>query len=293
MAKILIATEKPFAKIAVDGIKEVAETAGLEVVLLEKYTEKAQLLAAVADVEAMIIRSDKIDNEVFDAAKNLKIVVRAGAGYDNVDLAAATAHGVVVMNTPGQNSNAVAELVFGMLVFAVRNFYNGKAGTELKGKKLGILAYGNVGRRVAHIAKGFDMDVYAYDAYCPAAAIESDGVKPVSSQDELFEKCEVVSLHIPATAETRQSINYALVGKMPKGGVLVNTARKEVINEPELLKLMQERADLKYVTDIMPEADADFPKRWVHKQPRPISMPEWLRRIRLPHSSRTDVRNIR
>ena len=190
--------------------------------------------------------------------KNLKIVVRAGAGYDNVDLAAATAHGVVVMNTPGQNSNAVAELVFGMLVFAVRNFYNGKAGTELKGKKLGILAYGNVGRRVAHIAKGFDMDVYAYDAYCPAAAIESDGVKPVSSQDELFEKCEVVSLHIPATAETRQSINYALVGKMPKGGVLVNTARKEVINEPELLKLMQERADLKYVTDIMPEADADF-----------------------------------
>lgn len=238
MAKILIATEKPFAKIAVDGIKEVAETAGLEVVLLEKYTEKAQLLAAVADVEAMIIRSDKIDNEVFDAAKNLKIVVRAGAGYDNVDLAAATAHGVVVMNTPGQNSNAVAELVFGMLVFAVRNFYNGKAGTELKGKKLGILAYGNVGRRVAHIAKGFDMDVYAYDAYCLAAAIESDGVKAVSSQDELFEKCEVVSLHIPATAETRQSINYALVGKMPKGGVLVNTARKEVINEPELLKLM-------------------------------------------------------
>ena len=177
MAKILIATEKPFAKVAVDGIKEVAETAGLEIVLLEKYTEKAQLLAAVADVEAMIIRSDKIDNEVFDAAKNLKIVVRAGAGYDNVDLAAATAHGVVVMNTPGQNSNAVAELVFGMLVFAVRNFYNGKAGTELKGKKLGILAYGNVGRRVAHIAKGFDMDVYAYDAYCPAAAIESDGVK--------------------------------------------------------------------------------------------------------------------
>ena len=175
MAKILIATEKPFAKIAVDGIKEVAETAGLEVVLLEKYTEKAQLLAAVADVEAMIIRSDKIDNEVFDAAKNLKIVVRAGAGYDNVDLAAATAHGVVVMNTPGQNSNAVAELVFGMLVFAVRNFYNGKAGTELKGKKLGILAYGNVGHRVAHIAKGFDMDVYAYDAYCPAAAIDPMG----------------------------------------------------------------------------------------------------------------------
>lgn len=258
MKKILIATEKPFAKIAVDGIKEVAAEAGIEVAMLEKYTEKSQLLEAVADVDAMIIRSDKVDNEVFDAAKNLKIVVRAGAGYDNVDLAAATAHGVVVMNTPGQNSNAVAELVFGLLVFAVRNFYNGKAGTELKGKKLGILAYGNVGRRVAHIAKGFDMDVYAYDAYCPASAIEADGVKAVASQEELFETCEVVSLHIPATAETRQSINYALVNKMPKGGVLVNTARKEVINESELLKLMAERSDLKYVTDIMPEADADF-----------------------------------
>lgn len=258
MKKILIATEKPFAKIAVDGIKDVAAEAGIEVAMLEKYTEKAQLLEAVADVDAMIIRSDKVDREVFDAAKNLKIVVRAGAGYDNVDLAAATDHGVVVMNTPGQNSNAVAELVFGLLVYAVRNFYNGKAGTELKGKKLGILAYGNVGRRVAHIAKGFDMDVYAYDAYCPASVIEADGVKAVDSQDELFEKCEVVSLHIPATAETRQSINYALVNKMPKGGVLVNTARKEVINEPELLKLLGERADLRYVTDIMPEADADF-----------------------------------
>ena len=258
MKKILIATEKPFAKIAVDGIREVAAEAGIEVAMLEKYTEKSQLLEAVADADAMIIRSDKVDNEVFDAAKNLKIVVRAGAGYDNVDLAAATTHGVVVMNTPGQNSNAVAELVFGMLIFAVRNFYNGKAGTELKGKKLGILAYGNVGRRVAHIAKGFDMDVYAYDAYCPASAIEADGVKAVASQEELFETCEVVSLHIPATAETRQSINYALVNKMPKGGVLVNTARKEVINEPELLKLMAERSDLKYVTDIMPEADADF-----------------------------------
>ncbi len=258
MNKILIATEKPFAKVAVDGIKEVAAEAGIEVAMLEKYTEKSQLLAAVADADALIIRSDKVDNEVFDTAKNLKIVVRAGAGYDNVDLAAATAHGVVVMNTPGQNSNAVAELVFGLLVYAVRNFYNGKAGTELKGKKLGILAYGNVGRRVAHIAKGFDMDVYAYDAYCPASAIEADGVKAVASQDELFETCEVVSLHIPATAETRQSINYALVNKMPKGGVLVNTARKEVINEPELLKLLTERTDLKYVTDIMPEADADF-----------------------------------
>ena len=281
MAKILIATEKPFAKVAVDGIKEVAETAGLEIVLLEKYTEKAQLLAAVADVEAMIIRSDKIDNEVFDAAKNLKIVVRAGAGYDNVDLAAATAHGVVVMNTPGQNSNAVAELVFGMLVFAVRNFYNGKAGTELKGKKLGILAYGNVGRRVAHIAKGFDMDVYAYDAYCPAAAIESDGVKAVSSQDELFEKCEVVSLHIPATAETKGSINFELMNSMPKGAIVVNTARKEVMDEAGLAKMLEERPDFKYLTDIMPAIHAELaekyagryfstPKRWVPRPPRLI-----------------------
>lgn len=258
MAKILIATEKPFAKVAVDGIKEVAAEAGVDVVMLEKYTDKAQLLSAVADVEAIIIRSDKIDNEVFDAAKNLKIVVRAGAGYDNVDLDAATAHGVVVMNTPGQNANAVAELVFGLLVFGVRNFYNGKAGTELKDKKLGILAYGNVGRRVAAIAKGFGMEIYAYDAFCPASVIEADGVKSVSSQDELFETCDIVSLHIPATAETRQSINYNLVNKMPKGGVLVNTARKEVINETELLKLMQERTDLKYVTDIMPDADAEF-----------------------------------
>lgn len=258
MAKILIATEKPFAKVAVDGIKEVAAEAGVDVVMLEKYTDKAQLLSAVADVEAIIIRSDKIDNEVFDAAKNLKIVVRAGAGYDNVDLDAATAHGVVVMNTPGQNANAVAELVFGLLVFGVRNFYNGKAGTELKDKKLGILAYGNVGRRVAAIAKGFGMEIYAYDAFCPASVIESDGVKSVSSQDELFETCDIVSLHIPATAETRQSINYNLVNKMPKGGVLVNTARKEVINEAELLKLMHERTDLKFVTDIMPDANSEF-----------------------------------
>lgn len=258
MAKILIATEKPFAKVAVDGIKEVAAEAGVDVVMLEKYTDKAQLLSAVADVEAIIIRSDKIDDEVFDAAKNLKIVVRAGAGYDNVDLDAATAHGVVVMNTPGQNANAVAELVFGLLVFGVRNFYNGKAGTELKDKKLGILAYGNVGRRVAAIAKGFGMEIYAYDAFCPASVIEADGVKSVSSQDELFETCDIVSLHIPATAETRQSINYKLVNKMPKGGVLVNTARKEVINETELLKLMQERTDLKYVTDIMPDANVEF-----------------------------------
>ena len=206
----------------------------------------------------MIIRSDKVDAEVLDAAKQLKIVVRAGAGYDNIDLAAATAHHVVAENTPGQNANAVAELVFGLLVFAVRNFYNGKSGSELLGKKLGILAFGNVGRNVARIAKGFGMDVYAYDAYCPAEVIEKAGVHAVANQDALFETCDVVSLHIPATPETKQSINYALVNKMKKGGILVNTARKEVIDEDGLIALMQERADLKYMTDIMPVADAKF-----------------------------------
>ena len=256
--KVLVATEKPFAAAAVEGIRKEVEAAGNELVLLEKYTEKAQLLAAVADVDAMIIRSDKVDSEVLDAAKQLKIVVRAGAGYDNIDLAAATAHSVVAENTPGQNANAVAELVFGLLVMAVRGFYNGKAGSELLGKKLGILAFGNVGRNVARIAKGFGMEVYAYDAFCPASVIEAAGVKAVDSQDKLFEQCDVVSLHIPATAETRESINYTLVGKMKKGGVLVNTARKEVINEPELVKLMAERTDLKFVTDIKPDADAEF-----------------------------------
>ena len=258
--KVLVATEKPFAAAAVEGIRKEVEGAGNELALLEKYTEKGQLLAAVADADALIIRSDKVDAEVLEAAKNLKIVVRAGAGYDNIDLTAATAHKVVAENTPGQNANAVAELVFGLLVFAVRNFYNGKSGTELLGKKLGILAFGNVGRNVARIAKGFGMDVYAYDAYCPKEVIEAAGVKAVDSQDALFETCDVVSLHIPATAETKQSINAALVGKMKKGAILVNTARKEVINEPELIALMSERTDLKFVTDIKPDADEEFAK---------------------------------
>ena len=258
--KILVATEKPFAAAAVNGIKAEIEAAGNELVLLEKYTEKAQLLDAVKDADAMIIRSDKVDAEVLDAAKQLKIVVRAGAGYDNIDLAAATAHKVVAENTPGQNANAVAELVFGLLVMAVRQFYNGKAGTELMGKKLGILAFGNVGRNVARIAKGFGMDVYAYDAFCPADVIEKAGVHAVANQEALFETCDVVSLHIPATPETKQSINFDLVGKMKKGGILVNTARKEVIDEAGLIKLMSEREDLKFVTDIMPDANADFQK---------------------------------
>ncbi len=255
--KVLVATEKPFAAEAVNGIKQEIENVGHALVVLEKYSEQ-QLLDAIADADALIVRSDKVTPALLDVAKNLKIVVRAGAGYDNVDIAYAKEKNVVVENTPGQNSNAVAELVFGLLVYAVRNFYNGKSGTELLGKKLGILAYGNVGRNVARIAKGFGMEVYAYDAFCPKDVIESTGVHAVDNQDALFEQCDIVSLHIPATPETRQSINYALVGKMKKNGILINTARKEVINEPELIKLMAERTDLKFVTDIKPDADAEF-----------------------------------
>lgn len=258
--KVLVATEKPFAAPAVVGIKNELEAAGNEVVFLEKYTEKSQLLEAVADIDAMIVRSDKVTSEILDAAKNLKIVVRAGAGYDNVDCAYAKEKGVVVENTPGQNSNAVAELVFGLLVYAVRNFYNGKSGSELKDKRLGILAFGNVGRNVARIAKGFGMTVSAYDTYCPAEAIEAAGVHACSSVDELFQNNDVVSLHIPATPETINSIDYRTVNQMPKGGILINTARKEVINEAELLKLMAERTDMKYISDIKPDADEDFAK---------------------------------
>lgn len=258
--KVLVATEKPFAAPAVVGIKNELEAAGNEVVFLEKYTEKSQLLEAVADIDAMIVRSDKVTSEILDAAKNLKIVVRAGAGYDNVDCAYAKEKGVVVENTPGQNSNAVAELVFGLLVYAVRNFYNGKSGSELKDKRLGILAFGNVGRNVARIAKGFGMTVSAYDAYCPAEAIEASDVHACSSVYELFQNNDVVSLHIPATPETINSIDYRTVNQMPKGGILINTARKEVINEAELLKLMAERTDMKYISDIKPDADEDFAK---------------------------------
>lgn len=258
--KVLIATEKPFAPAAVQGITNELKGAGHEVVLLEKYASTAELLEAVKDADAMIVRSDKVTPEVLDAAKQLKVVVRAGAGYDSIDTAYAKEKNVVVENTPGQNSNAVAELVFGLLVYAVRNFYNGKAGTELMGKKLGILAFGNVGRNVARIAKGFGMEVYAYDAFCPADAIEAAGVHTCKSQDELFQTCDVLSLHIPATPQTVKSIDYRLVNLLPKKGVLVNTARKEVINEEELLKLMAEREDLKFVTDIKPDADEEFKK---------------------------------
>lgn len=262
MKKVLVATEKPFAPVAVKGIKDIFGMARYEMVVLEKYTEKADLLKAVADVDAMIVRSDLIDAEVMAAAPNLKIIVRAGAGFDNIDLAASKERGIVVMNTPGQNANAVAELALGLMVYAVRNFYNGTSGTELKGKALGIHAYGNVGRNVARIAKGFGLDVYAYDAFCPKEVIEKDGVKAVGSAEELYRTCQIVSLHIPATAETKNSINHVLLNNMPKGALLINTARKEVINEPELIQLMGERADFRYVTDIMPAANAEFAEKF-------------------------------
>lgn len=258
MVKVLVATEKPFSQQAVNGIKEVLDEAGFETVLLEKYNDKQQLLDAVADADALIIRSDKVDAEVLNAASNLKIVVRAGAGYDNVDLEAATAHKVVVMNTPGQNANSVAELVFGLLVYGSRKFFSGASGSELKGKTLGILAFGNVGRNVARIAKGFGMNIMAYDAFCSEKEIELTGVKPADNQEQLFRESDIVSLHIPATPQTVKSINYELVNLMPKGGILVNTARKEVIDEPALLKLLQERTDMTYLTDIKPDMDSEY-----------------------------------
>lgn len=258
MAKILIATDKPFAPVAVQGIREIVEKEGFELALLEKYTAKAQLLDAVRDADAIIIRSDIIDKEVLNAAKQLKIVVRAGAGYDNVDLETATAHKVCVMNTPGQNANAVAELVFGMLIYGIRSFYNGTAGIELKDKKMGILAYGHVGRNVARIGKGFGLRQYAYDVHTSSVAIENDGVKALTSTEELFKTCQIVSLHIPATPETKKSINFDLMNLMPKGAVLVNTARKEVVDDEGLQKMFAERPDFKYLTDIQPSNHAEL-----------------------------------
>lgn len=258
--KVLIATAKPFAAEAVQGIKKEFEGTGHEVVLLEKYETNEQLLDAIKDVDAMIVRSDKITAEVLDAAKNLKIVVRAGAGFDSIDCQYAKEKNVVVENTPGQNANAVAELVMGMLVYVARNHFNGKSGHELMGRRLGLLAFGNVGRNVARIAKGFGMEVSAYDAFVPAEAIEKEGVHACKDQKELFEISDVLSLHIPATPETIKSINYDMVNLMPKGGILVNAARKEVIDEEGLLKLMNEREDLRYIADIMPDMDEEFKK---------------------------------
>ncbi|MBT5529726.1 MAG: 3-phosphoglycerate dehydrogenase [Cytophagia bacterium] len=252
MKKVLVATEKPFAAVAVDGIRKVIEKAGYELILLEKYTVNADLLAAVADVDALIIRSDKVTPDVIEAGKNLKIVVRAGAGYDNVDLASATANNVCVMNTPGQNSNAVAELAVGMMVYMARGLFNGKAGTELKGKTIGIHAYGNVGKLVGHIAKGFGMSIAAFDPFVEKSVMEADGVKVYDSVEDLYKNCQYISLHIPSNDKTKESINYDLISMMPKGATIVNTARKEVVCENSLVKVMQERDDFKYLSDIAP-----------------------------------------
>ena len=252
--KILIATEKPFAKKALDGIKEILAAADYEVVLLEKYTEKEELIAAVKDVDGMIVRSDKVTAEVIEAAEQLKIVVRAGAGFDNVDLKAASARGIVVMNTPGQNSNAVAELALAMMIYMSRNRFTPGTGFELQGKTVGIHAYGNVGRLVGRKAKALGMNVVAYDPFITDGAVfENDGVKQVGSVEELYAASDFLSLHIPATEQTKKSIGYKLMMSMPKGATLVNTARKEVIDEVGLEAAMTERTDLKYVTDIAPD----------------------------------------
>ena len=253
MPKVLIATVKPFAPIAVEQIKKIIENAGYQFALLEKYENQDDLKQAVADADALIVRSDKITADVIQAAPKLKIVVRAGAGYDNIDLKTATEKGIVVMNTPGQNSNAVAELALGMMVYLARNRFNGKPGTELKGKSLGVHAYGHVGRRVAEIAKGFGMELFAFDPFIPKEEIEKDGVTVVDSAEELYTRSQYVSLHIPANEQTIKSINYALLSKMPQNATLVNTARKEIIDEDDLLKMFEERPDFKYISDIAPD----------------------------------------
>ena len=262
--KILVATEKPFAAAAVTGIREVVEQGGHELVLVEKGT-KQDMINAIKDCSGLIVRSDKVDKEVFDAAPELKVVVRAGAGYDNIDLAEATKHGVCVMNTPGQNANAVAELVFGMLVTLIRNRYNGTSGTELKGKTLGIHAYGAVGRNVARIAKGFDMKVSALDPFVKDEVMEADGIIPVHTVEELYKNNQFVSLHIPANDQTRKSVNRTLLEAMPKGGTLINAARKEVINEEDLAAVLAERTDLHYVADVKPDNAAELEEKYADR----------------------------
>lgn len=262
MKKVLVATEKPFAPAAVAQIKEVLDKSSYELVLLEKYTDKSELIKAVEDVDALIVRSDKVTKEVIESAKNLKVVVRAGAGYDNLDLEACTKANVVAMNTPGQNSNAVAELAMGMAVMIARGNYNGKAGTELKGKKIGIHAYGNVGQLVAKIAKGFGMDVLAFDPFKNAEDVKKDGVTPVGSVEELYSTCQYISLHIPSNDKTKKSIGFELLNEMPKGATLINTARKEVINEEELLKIFAERDDFRYVSDIAPDCKDEIAAKY-------------------------------
>jgi len=256
MPKVLVATVKPFAPVAVEQIKKIVENAGYQFALLEKYESAEDLKKAVADADALIVRSDKITAEIIQAAPKLKIVVRAGAGYDNIDLNAATEKGIVVMNTPGQNSNAVAELVMGMMVFQARNHFNGTSGSELKGKKIGIHAYGNVGKNVARIAKGFGMEVAAFDPFVPKEAIEADGVQVFDKVEDMYADCDYVSLHIPANQHTIKSINRELLLNMKDNAVLINTARKEVIDEDDLVKVFAEKEGFQYISDVAPDNKA-------------------------------------
>lgn len=262
MTRVLVATEKPFAPVAVASIKKIIEDAGFELVLLEKYKDPADLVKAATEVHALIIRSDLASREVIQNTKNLKIIVRAGAGYDNIDLAAATEKGIVAMNTPGQNANAVAELALGMMVYIARNNFNGTSGTELMDKSLGIHAYGNVGKRVAKIAQGFGMKVYAFDPFVNKSVIEKDGVICINKLNDLYSTCQYISLHIPADKETIKSVNYDLLSQMPEGAVLVNTARKEVIDENSLLKIMETRKDFRYASDMIPDCVAEFEQKY-------------------------------
>ena len=263
--KILVATEKAFAPVAIKLIREVTDAAGHQLALLENYKDVSELLAAVADADAMIVRSDLVTPQVLDAAKKLKIVVRAGAGFDNLDLPACTAHKVVAMNTPGQNSNAVAELAFEMMLFQARGGFAGKSGSELRGKTLGLHAFGNVGKYMAEIAKGFGMEVFAFDPFVNEDVMKNAGIKSCKSVEELYSKCQYVSLHMPATDKTKKSIGYELLNKMPKDAVLVNTARKEVIDEAGLLKIFEERADFRYLSDVEPESKAVFEEKYKGK----------------------------
>ncbi len=262
MTKVLVATEKPFAPVAVKSIRKIVEDAGFELVLFEKYKDPSELVNAVAEVDALIIRSDIASRQVIQNAKNLRIIVRAGAGYDNIDLAAATEKGIVAMNTPGQNANAVAELAVGMMIYVARNNFNGSSGTELLDKSLGIHAYGNVGKRVSKIAQGFGMKVYAFDPFIKKSVIERDGIIPADNVKDLYSTCQYISLHIPADKETINSINYDLMSRMPAGAVLVNTARKEIIDEVSLLKIMEERKDFRYASDMIPDCAAEFEQKY-------------------------------
>lgn len=257
--KALVATQKPFAAKAVEGIKAIFKAAGIETVMLEKYVSEAELIESVADVDALIVRSDKVTKAVLDAAKKLKIVVRAGAGYDNLDLEACTAHNVVAMNTPGQNANAVAELAIAFMIYMSRNRFTPGTGSEISGKRLGLQAFGNVARLVGAKAAALGMKVMAYDPFVKPEDMKAAGVEVAESLEQLYGSSDFVSLHIPATPQTVGSVGASLVSLMPKGACLVNTARKEVIDEASLLALLSGgREDLKYVADVAPDAAADF-----------------------------------